>query len=79
MVFEKIPDQSVDLVITSPPYLNSRDYTDTYMVELKALGYMEDLNEIKGCVKKLYVRMCKLGGGNLKHWRLRNCNKQFLV
>jgi len=35
---QKIQDNSIDLVITSPPYLNSRDYTDTYMLELKTLG-----------------------------------------
>lgn len=32
-----VPNESIDLVVTSPPYLNSRDYTDTYMLELKAL------------------------------------------
>ena len=41
-----IKDNSVDLVITSPPYLNSRDYTDTYMLELKTLGFAKSLNEI---------------------------------
>lgn len=30
----------VDLVITSPPYPNSFDYTDIYNVELWALGYL---------------------------------------
>lgn len=38
---EKIKDDSINLVITSPPYLNSRDYTDTYMLELKTLFYKE--------------------------------------
>ena len=33
----QVEDDSVDLVITSPPYLNSRDYTDTYMLELRTL------------------------------------------
>lgn len=41
-----IQDDSVDLVITSPPYLNSRDYTDTYMLELKTLGFTKSLDEI---------------------------------
>ena len=35
---KKIENESVDIVITSPPYLNSRDYTDSYMLELKTLG-----------------------------------------
>lgn len=41
-----VKDQSIDLVITSPPYLNSRDYTDTYMLELKALGFTKTLKDI---------------------------------
>jgi|APLak6261698768_1056241.scaffolds.fasta_scaffold00072_8 DNA modification methylase len=30
-----------DLIITSPPYLNSRDYTDVYRLELWILGYID--------------------------------------
>lgn len=39
---EKIKDINggIDLVITSPPYLNSRDYTDIYRLELWMLGYV---------------------------------------
>ncbi|WP_281310747.1 DNA methyltransferase [Flavobacterium flavigenum] len=39
---EKIKDVNtgIDLVITSPPYLNSRDYTDIYRLELWMLGYV---------------------------------------
>ena len=33
-------DKNIDLVITSPPYLNSRDYTDVYRLELWMLGYI---------------------------------------
>ncbi len=44
---EKIEDNSIDLVITSPPYLNSRDYTDTYMLELKTLGFTRNCEEIR--------------------------------
>ena len=44
---EKIADNSIDLVITSPPYLNSRDYTDTYMLELKTLGFTQNNDEIR--------------------------------
>lgn len=43
----KIEDNSVDLVITSPPYLNSRDYTDIYMLELKILGLVKDYEELR--------------------------------
>lgn len=43
----EIADNSIDLVITSPPYLNSRDYTDTYMLELKTLGFTKDCDAIR--------------------------------
>lgn len=48
----RIPNDSVDLVITSPPYLNSRDYTDTYMLELKTLGMTPSLKSIKALREK---------------------------
>lgn len=44
---KRVKDNSVDLVITSPPYLNSRDYTDTYMLELKTLGFTKDNTQIQ--------------------------------
>ena len=47
-----IDDHSIDLVITSPPYLNSRDYTDTYMLELKALGFTKSIDEISSLRNK---------------------------
>lgn len=43
----KLQDNTIDLVITSPPYLNSRDYTDTYMLELKTLGFTDSAAEIR--------------------------------
>jgi DNA modification methylase len=41
----KLPDNYVDAVITSPPYLNSFDYTDVYMPELWALGFINSYEE----------------------------------
>ena len=46
-IANEVDDYSIDLVITSPPYLNSRDYTDTYMLELKTLGFTKTSEEIK--------------------------------
>lgn len=40
-----LKDDSIDLVITSPPYLNSRDYTDIYRLELWILGYISTFDE----------------------------------
>ena len=34
-----LPDESFDLVVTSPPYANRYDYTRTYALELAWLGY----------------------------------------
>lgn len=41
------PNDFFNLVITSPPYLNSRDYTDTYMVELWALDFVKSYESVK--------------------------------
>jgi DNA modification methylase len=38
---------SVDIVITSPPYLNTFDYTDVYMPELWALGFVSQYSEVR--------------------------------
>ena len=43
----EVQDNTIDLVITSPPYLNSRDYTDTYKLELKTLGFTDSAAEIR--------------------------------
>jgi DNA modification methylase len=43
----RIRTSSVDAVITSPPYLNSFDYTDVYMPELWALGFVNDYEEVR--------------------------------
>lgn len=66
LVFEKIEDNSIDLVITSPPYLNSRDYTDTYMVELKVLGYVANLDELKKLREKTMRSHVQIKWGNLE-------------
>jgi len=43
-----LPDCSIDLVITSPPYANRYDYTRTYALELAWLGYdQDDFSELR--------------------------------
>ena len=42
-----VEDKSIDLVITSPPYLNSRDYTDIYIVELWMLDLVDSYESLK--------------------------------
>jgi Adenine-specific DNA methylase containing a Zn-ribbon len=46
-LIHNIDDELVDLVITSPPYLNSRDYTDSHMIELWLLGHISNYDELK--------------------------------
>jgi DNA modification methylase len=45
-----LPSQSFDLIVTSPPYLNSLDYSDVYRPELFAGGFVrsnEDLRDVR--------------------------------
>ena len=58
-----VKDNSVDLVITSPPYLNSRDYTDTYMLELKTLGFTKDNAQIQNLREHTFRSHVQI------HWR----------
>jgi hypothetical protein len=44
-ILPKLDDESVDLVLTSPPYCNRYDYTRTYALELVYLGL--DEREVK--------------------------------
>ncbi len=43
----ELPNQSVDLVIFSPPYLNSFDYSDIYRPELFLGGYVKNNSELR--------------------------------
>lgn len=47
-----VPDQSIDLVVTSPPYLNSRDYTDIYIAELWMLDLVNNYDELRALRKR---------------------------
>lgn len=46
-----VEDASIDLIITSPPYLNSRDYTDIYMIELWMLDLVKNYKSVKNLRK----------------------------
>lgn len=41
-ILPTMPDQSIDVVLTSPPYANRYDYTRTYALELIYLGCSEE-------------------------------------
>ena len=47
-LLRKIPDESYDMVITSPPYANRYDYTRTYALELAWLGFdQQDFSDLR--------------------------------
>lgn len=64
LIHDKIEDNSIDLVITSPPYLNSRDYTDSYMLELRTLGYVKNHQEVKNLRNKTLKSHVQIKYGN---------------
>lgn len=61
-----VEDASIDLIITSPPYLNSRDYTDIYMLELKMLGLITNYNDLQSLRKRTLRSHVQVKHGNLE-------------
>jgi DNA modification methylase len=49
----KLEAESVDAVITSPPYPNEKDYTRTTRLETVLLGYAKDRSELRKLKKNL--------------------------
>lgn len=49
---DMLENNSVDLIITSPPYLNSRDYTDIYMLELKIIDLIQNYEDLLSLRKR---------------------------
>lgn len=75
----QIEDKSIDLIITSPPYLNSRDYTDIYMLELKVLELIksyEELRELRGRTLRSHVQVRYDELQPIDNVRLRVCLKK---
>lgn len=48
-----IPSDSIDAVITSPPYPNEKDYTRTTRLESVLLGFIKDIYELRKYKKDL--------------------------
>ena len=73
---DKVPDNSLDLIITSPPYLNSRDYTDIYMLELKVLQLVnshEDLQALRKNTIRSHVQVKYSDIKPIDNVRLKQC------
>ena len=75
---DKVPDNSLDLIITSPPYLNSRDYTDIYMLELKVLQLVNSHEELQALRKSTIRSHVQVKYSNMEpidNPRLKQCLK----
>ena len=73
---DKVPDNSLDLIITSPPYLNSRDYTDIYMLELKVLQLVNSHEELQALRKSTIRSHVQVNYSDIKpidNPRLKQC------
>ena len=72
----QVPDNTLDLIITSPPYLNSRDYTDIYMLELKVLQLVkshEDLRKLRRSTLRSHVQVKYNKVDPIDNQRLKKC------
>lgn len=73
---DDVPDNALDLIITSPPYLNSRDYTDIYMLELKVLQLVkshEDLQKLRKSTLRSHVQVKYTDVKPIENARLKQC------
>lgn len=59
-------NNSIDLVITSPPYLNSRDYTDIYMAELWMLDLVKNYDDVRKLRNQSFRSHVQIKHGSLK-------------
>lgn len=83
----QVSDNSVDLIITSPPYLNSRDYTDIYMLELKVLDLVSNYDELnqlrkntlRSHVQVKYGELSELDVPTLKEYFNKISNKELVL
>lgn len=76
---ERIPDNSLDLIISSPPYLNSRDYTDIYMLELKTLQLVnsyEELQDLRRNTLRSHVQVKYTTVNPINNTRLKLCLRE---
>jgi len=60
-----LPDNSVDLLITSPPYLNSRDYTDIYRLELWMLDLVKSHEDVRSLREKTLISHVQIKHGKI--------------
>ncbi len=57
-VASTVQDDSIDLVVTSPPYPNNYDYADATRIEMTFLGEIESWGDLQAAVRTHLVRSC---------------------
>ena len=55
---EGVPDRSVNLVVTSPPYPNNFDYADATRLEMSFFGELRSWSELQSKVRCHLLRSC---------------------
>lgn len=55
-ILQGIPDETIDLVITSPPYANNYDYADATRLEMTFWGEVTSWGDLHDVVRKFLVR-----------------------
>ena len=70
-----VKNKSIDLVITSPPYLNSRDYTDIYMIELWVLDLISDYPSLLELRKRTLRSHVQVKHGKIPKLRIKKLTK----
>lgn len=53
-----LEDESIDLIITSPPYANNYDYADATRLELSILGEIKGWGDLQELIRPGLVRSC---------------------
>lgn len=71
----QIPNGSIDLVITSPPYLNSRDYTDIYLAELWILDLVKNYEELKQLRHNTFISHVQVKRGSIEELEIPELKK----
>lgn len=57
-LLKTVADKSIDLVITSPPYVNNYDYADATRMELTYWYELDNWGELQNLIKNDLIRAC---------------------
>jgi DNA modification methylase len=65
---DRVSDDSIDVVITSPPYPNNYDYADATRLEMSFMGEVADWADLHDAVRRHLITSCA------QHWSERTLN-----